>query len=252
MDRDQFMELVAKGKEPQFNADGKWYMSSKVLEGLLTAALDMLVEGKGDSSGYDQKAQQFRTELLVDAVVTLKCVMKPDEPLSVLCHGDFGWHNLLFRYNDNGRLLDALVYDMALIRYGSLALDLSYFLYLHTDRQTRDDHWDDLLDIYCETLASVTGSALVPDRSQLDAEMRTHAYYGLAFVSFVLRMALDPFDLSKLAIFTDDEALHFLLPHGGKNANERIVDAVQHYLDMVYTDKVADGTTCKTPVGGLP
>lgn len=115
----------------------------------------MLVEGKDDRGVYDQKAQQFRTELLVDVVKTLKHVVKSDESLSVLCHCDFGRHNLLFRYDDDGRSLDALVYDMALIRYGSPALDLSYFIYLNTNRQTRDDHWDELLDLYCATLASV-------------------------------------------------------------------------------------------------
>jgi len=251
MDRVQFMELVAKVEETQFNAEGKWYLSSIVLEGLISTALNMLVEGKGDSGGYDQKAQQFRTELLADAVKTLKRVMKPDEPFSVLCHGDFGRHNLLFRYDDDGRPLDALVYDMALVRYGSPALDLSYFMYLNMDRQTRDDHWDELLDVYCDTLASVAGSALVPDRSQLDAEMRKHAYYGLALVSFVSRFAFE-FNLSSLVGLTDDEALQIVLSYGGKRATELTVDNVKHYLDMAYTDKVADGSTHKTPGGGLP
>jgi len=99
----------------------------------------------------------------------------------------------------------------------------------------------------------VAGSAPVPDRSQLDAEIRKHAYYGLAFVSFGSRLVFEgQFDLSRLAGLTDDEALQIWLSCGRKRATEWTVDVVQHYLDMAYNDKVANGTTQKTPGGGLP
>jgi len=94
----------------------------------------------------------------------------------------------------------------------------------------------------------MAGSAV----SQLDAEMRKHAYYGLVFVSFASRLGFEgQFDLSRLAGLTDDEALQVWLSCGGKRAAEWTVDAIQHYLDMAYTDKVADGTTHQTPGGGL-
>ncbi|XP_022177325.1 uncharacterized protein LOC111038507 isoform X1 [Myzus persicae] len=243
VDRVKFIELVKKVAETQFSAEGKWYLSSKVLQGLFSTALDMLEERHGDSGGYVQRLHRFRVELLADLIETTKRVMEPDEHLSVLCHSDFGRHNLMFRYDGDGRPTDALLYDMALIRYGSPALDLSHFMYLNMDRQTRDDHWDDLLDVYCETLASVAGSAPVPDRSQLDTEMTKSAYYGLARVSMAVRILLEEqkqVDLSELAGLTDDEKLQFWLSCGGKRATEWTADTLQHYLDMVFIDVVAN------------
>lgn len=241
MNRVKFKELVAKVVETQWSPEGDWYLSSKVLEGLLSNELDTLVKSK---SGYDKQAQMFRTEVLADAIKILKRVMEPDEPLSVLCHGDFGRHNLLFRYDSDGRLFDALVYDMATIRYGSPAIDLIHLMYINMNRQARDDHMEELLDVYCKTLASIASGAPVPDRSQIDVEIRKHAYYGLAFSSLGLRIICrddqNPPDLSKLFGLTDEEALQLWLSWGGNSATERIVDIFQHYLDMTYTDKVAD------------
>ncbi|MBO8695574.1 phosphotransferase, partial [Staphylococcus aureus] len=80
---------------------------------------------------------RFQTELLTDAMQSLRRIVASVGPMSVLCHGDFNRNNLLFRYDDGGRPVDALAYDMATMRYGSPVLDLSFFLYMNADRQTR-------------------------------------------------------------------------------------------------------------------
>uniref|UniRef100_A0A2S2NFP6 CHK kinase-like domain-containing protein n=1 Tax=Schizaphis graminum TaxID=13262 RepID=A0A2S2NFP6_SCHGA len=232
VDRDKFTDLMAKVKDTQWDDEGRWFIGR--LGGLISVALDKLVIRRGD----DRRAQRFQTELLADASDTLKCVMKPVEPLSVLCHGDFNRNNLMFRYDDDGRPVDALAYDMATVRYGSPAIDLSFFLYMNTDRQTRDDHWDALLDAYCETLAAAAGNVLVPDRGRLDVEMREHAFYGLAHTSFFLRILLEeqkPIEPLKIGM-SDDEVLMFLLSYGGERATDWIADIVQHYLDMAYSE----------------
>ncbi|XP_025199916.1 uncharacterized protein LOC112597903, partial [Melanaphis sacchari] len=183
VDRKTFEDLVAEVQETQWDDNGRWGLLDKEVGGLLAVALDRIIERRGGGGGdVDRRVHRFRTELLADASDTLRRVMEPTEPLSVLCHGDFNRNNLMFRYDDGGggRPVDALPYDMATVRYGSPALDLSFFLYMNTDRRTRDDHWDALLDAYCGTLAAVAGDVPVPDRRRLDAEMREHAFYGLA------------------------------------------------------------------------
>lgn len=62
-------------------------------------------------------------------------------------------------------------YDMALISYELPVLGLSYFMYSNTDRQTRDDHWYELLDVYW-SLWLVT---LCTRPQSIDAKMRKHA-----------------------------------------------------------------------------
>lgn len=205
---------------------------------MLDTALDRLAERHGHSVG----ARRFRTELLGDARRTLQHVMEPVEPLAVLCHGDFNWNNLLFRYDSDGRPVDVMVVEMSNVRYGSPALDLSFFLYMNTDRRLRDTRWGELLDIYCTALSSamsdLAGAVRVPDRQQLDDEMRKHSFYGLAHVSFSVRLMteehrqVDPADFINV---DDDESLRLLLTFGGDRATDTLADAVQHFLDISYT-----------------
>lgn len=227
---------MADVKETQWNAEGRWLVIDKGIRELLSVALDKIIERGRD----DRRAHRFRTELLADALNTLKRVMRPVEPLSVLCHGDFNRNNLLFRYDDGGRPVDALTFDMATVRYGSPALDLSFFLYMNTNRQTRDDHWDALLDAYCETLVATTGDVPVPDRGQLDVEMSEHAFYGLAHVSFFLRIMLEeqkPVSPIEFVDMTNDEVRDLLLTFGGERATDWVADIVQHYLDTTFAEK---------------
>jgi len=229
------MDLVSKVKDTQWEDDGQWFSIGRQLGELFSSALDALSARCGGK--YDQRAHRFRTELLADTNDTMRRVMEPTEPLSVLCHGDFNRNNTLFRYDDGGRPADALPYDMATVRYGSPALDLSFFLYMNTDRRTRDDHWDALLDEYCETLAASAGDVPVPDRGQLDAEMRGRAFYGLAHGSFFLRMMLEerkPVNPLEFVGKNSDQTLEIILSFGGERATEWVADVVQHYLDMAY------------------
>ena len=68
-------------------------------------------------------------------------LMQPEEPLAVLCHGDFCRNNILFRY-DSGKTCDAVFFDFQQVKYASPAIDLSVFMYLNTSSELRNQHWD--------------------------------------------------------------------------------------------------------------
>jgi len=112
---------------------------------------------------------------------------------------------------------------------------------MNTDRRTRDDHWDALLDAYCESLAAAAaGDVPVPDRGRLDREMSGHAFYGLAHGSFFLRVMLEeqkPIDPAMFIDLTEDEVPKLLMSYGGERATEWVADIVQHYLDTTYAPK---------------
>jgi thiamine kinase-like enzyme len=66
-----------------------------------------------------------------------------EEPTAVLCHGDFCSNNILFSEG-----LAVKFVDLQKASYASPAMDLSFFLYLNTSPETREKHWDDLLESY--------------------------------------------------------------------------------------------------------
>lgn len=220
------------------------------LKDLIEVALKK-IEERQDSDSDDVRIDRFRSEFLDDPKRTLNRVMTPREPMAVLCHGDFNRNNMLFRYENleaaTGHRscgpIDALAFDMATIRYGSPALDLSFFLFMNTDRQLRDDRWDDLLDFYCskvaESVSDVAGLK-APSRAQLDDEIRENAFYGLAHISFFLRVMTEEhksLDSLQFVELSDEDSIKVLLSYGGDRATNLIADVLEKILDLVYAEQ---------------
>lgn len=236
-----FAETIGHFRDTQWNDAGQWLIGDDQLGALLSFYVDRLAERDGWEG--DERIRRFRADYLNDTGRAFRTATEPgDGPLTVLCHGDFNRNNLLFRYDDGGGgggPADALALDLATVRYGSPALDLSFFLYLNTDRRFRDEHWDGLMDAYCAALAAAVSdvpAVSVPGREQLDAEMRDHAFYGLTHVSFFTRIMMEEHKCLDLNAFIEgglDEAFSKLLTYGGDRATDRVTDVFQHFLEVV-------------------
>jgi len=72
--------------------------------------------------------------------------------IDTLCHGDFWSNNIMFKYDDEGKVNGTILVDFQLINYGHPAYDLMYLLYLSTDTQFRDMHMGQCLQHYWDTL----------------------------------------------------------------------------------------------------
>jgi len=72
--------------------------------------------------------------------------------IDTLCHGDFWSNNIMFKYNEDGKVAETILVDFQLINYGHPAYDLMYLLYLSTDNEFRDQHMDECLQHYWTTL----------------------------------------------------------------------------------------------------
>lgn len=162
-------------------------------------------------------------EIVADQDVSIRRALRPREPLSVLCHGDYNRNNTMFRYDeDTGRPVDALLFDFGTPRYGSPALDLSFALYMNTTQRLRERRWDDLLDVYCEALAAaVPPGVRVPGRAELDAEMAASAMFGFAHVSFFLPYQMDLPDTMFGYVASDA-------------ASECLADVIRHFIGAGY------------------
>ncbi|XP_050548366.1 uncharacterized protein LOC126910009, partial [Daktulosphaira vitifoliae] len=184
----RFMELMDDIKETQWE-DGtdQWIVRLNGMKKFGPRDINRLIKRNPEKYHNNVHVKKL-LEFFSDADNNLRRTMNTRSPLSVLCHGDFCRNNILFKYNDDNRPIATILLDHTNIRYGSLALDLSFFLFLNTDRQLRLNRWDQLLDVYCESLAASVPSGInVPDRKSVEAEMSKHAVYGLSYISFFLR-----------------------------------------------------------------
>lgn len=78
---------------------------------------------------------------------------EPAEPHAVFSHGDCWVNNLMFRgKNYNGAPTEIIFIDWQDSRYCSPAADLTFFLFICTDKALRDKHYDELIKIYYQSL----------------------------------------------------------------------------------------------------
>ncbi|KAK7866692.1 hypothetical protein R5R35_003233 [Gryllus longicercus] len=180
-------------------------------------------------------------DLLTDLVT-------PQEPLAVLCHGDFLRNNVLFRYED-GKPVEMKFIDFQTIRYASPAIDLSLLLCMNSTHELREKHFHELLKVYHTSLRKTLAALLGKPEGELHpcynfetflADFRRHAVYGyIITVMFLPVMFADPADLSELVKLSWEEQvapenIELSLRLGGENATRALVSLTEDLIEMQY------------------
>lgn len=118
-----------------------------------------------------------------------------DQPMSVLCHGDYLRGNVMFRY-ENDQPVELKMIDVATARLSSPVIDLSGLLYLNANQETRDQHWDRLIDSYYVGLSEVFGADAVPSKVSIMKEFKNKVIYAYYIASYFLPRVIS-LDLGK-------------------------------------------------------
>ncbi len=136
---------------------------SSIAEGLLGPAARNLQE----DPRYSGRLSDVQT-FLADTRRALFDSLYEDrnDPTLVICHGDFGAHNFLFKYRD-GKPADAKIMDLGNCRLASPAVDLAWLLFSNANRQMKTQRWDDLLDVYYAALAKNSPFEGLPSRESI-------------------------------------------------------------------------------------
>ena len=54
-------------------------------------------------------------------------------PVDTCCHGDFWSNNILYKYDEDDKVVATMLIDFQLINYGHPAYDVLYLLYISSD-----------------------------------------------------------------------------------------------------------------------
>ncbi|KAG8362557.1 EcKinase 1 [Fopius arisanus] len=82
------------------------------------------------------------------------CRIPNESDFNVINHGDFWVNNMLFAYDDNGKVTRHIFVDFQLCVYGSPAIDLNYFLNTSPSETVLLSHRDHLIDEYLKVLTA--------------------------------------------------------------------------------------------------
>jgi len=242
-DPGRICDMIENVHNTQIDSNGHCMSQNDIFKKCGKRGVNRLLERDGERY-QDHVLIRRLNELFDDAEKTLMQTLEAQEPLSVICNGDYHRDTLLFQYDEDGRPFDALVIDFYSIHYGSPALDLSSFLYMSTTQRMRELHWDDLLDTYCAALAaSVQPDVPVPGRAEIDVEMAETAINAFAKVSLGLPYMLRDRSGTLESLATSDDPVDYFLELGGDIATECLADMVQHFVDMGYINARRDVNT---------
>ncbi|PSN35714.1 hypothetical protein C0J52_24224 [Blattella germanica] len=175
-------------------------------------------------------------------------LVKPQEPLSVICHGDCWNNNILFRYRESRKVEDMRLLDLQVARYASPTIDILHFLYTSTHAELRRQHLDDLLETYHRTLCDTVRKLLastpyatdkdVISLKQLKDEVTKHAIYGFLNALWLLpAVQADPTKVPDMEALTEDdfysqENLDRWISDQTPQYRESIKDLVHEYVDL--------------------
>lgn len=77
------------------------------------------------------------------------------EPFAVICHGDLTINNCMFSKDKEGKPIDIQFFDWQFSRFCSPVTDLVLILFCSTTKELRDQHFDDFLKIYHQSLSDL-------------------------------------------------------------------------------------------------
>lgn len=102
-------------------------------------------------------AEKFKQKAGDDLAETILALASSESaaPYAVICHGDLTVNNTMFSKDENGRPIAVQLFDLQFTRYSSPIIDLVLYLFCATTKQLRDEHYDEFLKIYYDSLSDL-------------------------------------------------------------------------------------------------
>ncbi|XP_011702243.1 PREDICTED: uncharacterized protein LOC105458550 isoform X2 [Wasmannia auropunctata] len=230
LQKEKFFDIVKQLQDSRYgtNDDFKIFVNSQAMR-----AVEYLRRHDHDAVFCDKMEA-----LLSNAFdeVMMKTI-KPLEPLSTLCHGDFTLSNVLFK-TENGRH-DAILIDFALCTYSTPVVDLSTYLCLCCPNELKGDKFFGIMRVYHDALKNYLLDAGISDIEKYSYEallddFRRGALFGFVITSFFLSMlrGCDVESRQTMATMEYEERGKLLRHYGGDEISKILANTLLHLKDL--------------------
>ncbi|XP_011871523.1 PREDICTED: uncharacterized protein LOC105564042 [Vollenhovia emeryi] len=235
LQKENLFEIVRQIQDPRFEERVKSINEFKLLcNSQATRAVEYLRSHDHDAIFCDKMEA-----LLSNAFdeVMMKTI-KPFEPLSTLCHGDFTLDNTLFKMEDDGQQR-AMLIDFALITYSTPVVDLSTYLCLHCSNEMRKDKFSEIMRAYHNSLKEYLLDAGVwnDEKYSYDALLDNYkkgGLFGFVIAAYFLQNLMGYSDKDKQQTMDLDfvEYLKLLKQKGGDKVSKILADMLLQLRDF--------------------
>lgn len=112
--------------------------------------LDMVQKAHNDYKNI-KEAEAYLDRIEKTIKYGFTCNEAPKEPWATLVHHDFWVNNMMFKYDESGKLINMKIVDFQLTIYNYGVNDLIFFLISSARKEVLDNHLDDMIDFYYDS-----------------------------------------------------------------------------------------------------
>ncbi|KAL5273151.1 hypothetical protein ACFFRR_000106 [Megaselia abdita] len=204
--------------------------------------IDML-KNEPDFKDYIPKFEKLKADNFLKKATRAYASSKTGEfaNLFVLNHGDFHLKNTMMA--DNNGELEVLLIDFQICFWGPAAIDLTYFLYMSIDTETRATKRNEIIytyfETFTETLKQIGFTGRIPKLSNLYKDFLSFKDYELLIITSIMPMVCHGYELNgkseDLSQFMDNEDYRKSL-YSKKTYKELVKNILPQLLHKGYLD----------------
>ncbi|XP_017052318.1 uncharacterized protein LOC108095664 [Drosophila ficusphila] len=156
----------------------------------------------------------------IDKIVALKPVVIDEmfklgevdpNDFNVLNHGDCWANNIMFQYDESGKIKEVYMVDYQVTKYGSVAQDLLYFLISSTKLEDKLSKFDYYIKVYHDSLVEhlkiLKYSKKIPSLREMHQVMFKYGLFAYSVATGVMAAVLvDPTESASFENFVGDSA----------------------------------------------
>lgn len=189
----EFFDFVNSLHESRFD-DDPVNGFQPIVNATATRCVDYMRE-HGHEKSFCDKLWSY----LENVYVIVEKIVKPEEPLATMCHGDFTLNNTFFK-EENGKV-KAMFIDFAMVRYASPVIDLSTYLSLHCAQELDKNMIESVLKAYNDSLIQCLKENKVEHLERFSYEALRDEYkrkglFGYTIASFFLSTVMGKCNLT--------------------------------------------------------
>lgn len=192
--------------------------------------------------GLERIAEKI--SLIKDTIYDRICTScaRDDDDFNVILHGDLWSNNIMFKYIENGEVMNVVLVDFQICYYGPPVLDVTYCLYTSSHNDVNESDWDMLVQYYYEELRSTLNKLNyrknVPSLMEFNAQIVMRgmyaAYCGIIFQGN--RMVENVCENGLADLISDDKAEHRLNILLNPNVAPKIIKFLKYFDRRGYYD----------------